>query len=153
MKLELTNAERVLIGQMINISMNAATLKDHIILEGIYESVDIENLKMPIATDFVKPEEVDLFAQYNGKPISEIPDENHKKIIQEAMQKQRAEEMKMWANDDPGTEVNFSKDQLEMIKKFFEQDKRPFPREYHKAIVALHGKLFEAKSKTDGDKT
>jgi len=145
MKLDLTNAERVLIGQMINISMNAATLKDHIILEGIYGAVEIETLKMPIATDFVKPEEVDLFAQYNGKPISEIENEEHRKTIQEAMQKQRVEEMKMWANDGPGSEINFSNEQLEMIKKFFEQDKRPFPREYHKAIVALHGKLFEAK--------
>jgi hypothetical protein len=51
----------------------------------------------------------------------------------------------MFNNEEQGESFDFSKDQVDMIKKFFETDKRPFPREYHNAIVALHGKLFETK--------
>jgi hypothetical protein len=145
MKLELTRAERVVIGQIINIGLNQATLKDHILLEGLYKGLDLENLKMPVATDFVDPDKLELFNQYNEKKISDIEDVEHKKIIQEAMQKTRIEEMKIWTNEEPADAFSLSDTQTDLIKSFFEKDKRPFPREYHKAIIALNEKLYTKK--------
>jgi hypothetical protein len=142
MNLSLTRAERVVISQIVSMGLNNATLKEHLLYDKMYTSIDIENIDVPVASDFVKPEEVELFEKYNKKPISEIEDPDHKKIIQEAMQKQRQEEAKMWANEEEALNFDLSADMVSALKKFFEQDKRPFPREYHQAIVSLNGKLF-----------
>lgn len=145
MRIELTRAERIVLSQVVNIGLNSATLKDHILLEDIYKNLDTENMKVPIVLDYVSPEDSELFHKYDGKAVSEIEDEGHKKTIQEAMHKQREDEAKMFDNEEQSESFDFSKDQFDMIKRFFETDKRPFRREYHNAIVALHGKLFEAK--------
>jgi len=145
MNVELTRAERIVLSQAVNIGLNSATLRDHILLEGIYKSLDIENMKVPIVLDYVSPEEAELFHKYDGKAVSEIENEDHKKLIQEAMHKQKADEAKMFDNEEQGESFDLSKDQIDMLKRFFETDKRPFRREYHSAIVALNGKLFEAK--------
>lgn len=143
MKIELTIAERILLSRVVNIVIDHATLKEHILLEQIYDLLKLDDVKYPQIIDFVKPEEVDLFNIYNGKKIDEIGNEEHKKVISEAMQKQRIEEARIWSNRDENLfETAFSQEQLDLIKRFFEQDKREYDRNTHLAIVSLHKKLF-----------
>lgn len=146
MKVSLSRPERLLLAQVINVSLNNATLLEHIRLESLITSVDLESIKQPTVMDLVPPENVDLFSKYEGMNLNDIKDENDKKILTEALQRQRVEDMKFWANEDTELkELEVSNEQINLVKKFFDQDKRPFPKEYHKAIVALHGKLFDNK--------
>lgn len=143
MKIELTMAERILLSRVINIVIDHATLKEHILLEQIYDLLKLEDVKYPQVTDYIKPEEVELFNTYNGKKIDEIENLEHRKVIGEAMQRQRIEEARIWSNRDENLfETVFSQDQLDLIKRFFEQDKREYDRNTHLAIVSLHKKLF-----------
>lgn len=141
----LTKAERLVIGRIVNIRLDSATLKDHILLEGIYKATRPDEVTFKTPLDFVDEDMRTLFEQYDGKPVNSIENEEHKKIITEAIQKARVEEMEVWANEDSGDEVELTGDQIGVILGFFDKDTRPFPRENHAAIVSLHEKLAEVK--------
>jgi hypothetical protein len=143
MKLNLTLAERILIGQIVNIRLDSATLRDHILLEGVFKAVDASDIKLPIPPDFVPEEKRELFKQYDNKPVTEIADEEDRKLIQEAIIKARTEEAKIWEETDDNEVLllELSSFQLDTIREFFEKDKRPFPKNFHKAILTLSEKL------------
>lgn len=141
--MKLTKAERLLIAQIVNIRLDNATLKDHIMLEGIYKSTRADQIRLPIPPDYVeKEEDKKLFQQYDGKQISQIEEEEHKQTLQNAIRQAREDEMKIWSNEGGDEEeVELTNEQIEVIKDFFDKDKRPFPREYHQVIIDLHNKL------------
>lgn len=141
--MKLTKAERLLIAQIVNIRLDNATLKDHIMLEGIYKATGAEKIRLPIPPDYVdNDEDKKLFQQYDGKQISEIEDQEHKEKLQNAIRQAREDEMKIWSNEGGDEEeVELTDEQIEVIKDFFDKDKRPFPREYHQVIIDLHDKL------------
>lgn len=140
--MKLTQAERLVVARIVNIRMDSATLKDHIQLEGIYKAIKPEEISLKTPLDFIEDEaDRELFEKYDGQPVNQIEDEAHKKKITEAIQKARVDELSVWANDDEGKEVEFSVEQAQTIKNFFDKDNRPFPREHHAAIVSLHDKL------------
>ena len=145
--MKLTRAERLIVSRIINIRLDSATLKDHILLEGIYKSVKPEEVKVRTPLDFVDENQKEFFQQYDGKPINSIENEEHKKIISEAIHKARIEELEIFKNEEEGEEFNLNGEQIGILVDFFEKDKRPFPREYHAAIVSLHGKLATQKEK------
>jgi 6-pyruvoyl-tetrahydropterin synthase len=124
-------------------------LKDHILLEGIYKTIAPDEVSLKTPLDFVKEEEKELFEKYDGKPINEIEDEGHKKAITEAIQKARVAELEVFANKEKGKEIDLSEEQVGVVKDFFEKDRRPFPREYHAAIIGLHEKLFGKEEKKE----
>lgn len=148
--MNLTQAERLVIGRIVNIRLDSATLKDHILLEGIYKATRPDEISMKTPLDFVDDDMRELFEQYDGKPVNSIEDEEHKKIITEAIQKARVEELQVWTNDDEGEEIELTSEQAAIIVNFFDRDSRPFPRENHAAIVSLHEKL--AGLKESGEK-
>lgn len=140
--MELTKAERVLVSQIVNIKLDEATLKDHIMLEDIYKAVNTGDIKFPNPIDYASKEDEELFSKYDGMKIDDIEDEEHRQKIQEAIRKSKEEQNKIWANEGGDeVEVNFTDDQIKVLKDFFEQDKRSWPREYHKAIYDLHSKI------------
>lgn len=141
--MKLTQAERLVVSNIVNIRLDKATLKDHILLEGIYKAVRPAEIALKNALDFVKDEEKELFEKYNGMPINNIPDEDHKKLITEAIQMARVEELSIYLNEDEGEEIDLTKEQAAVIEDFFEKDKREFPREQHSAIVGLHDKIAQ----------
>lgn len=139
--MNLTQAERIVVARIVNIRLDSATLKDHILLEGIYKAIRPDEVSLKTPLDFVDEDMRPLFEQYDGKPVNDIEDEEHKRIITEAIQKARVEELTMWANEDEGEEIELSSEQAGIVISFFEKDNRPFPRENHAAIVSLHEKL------------
>lgn len=141
--MKLTRAERLLAAQIVNIKLDNATLKDHIMLEGVYKAAKSDQIRLPVPPDYIEDEEdKKLFKQYDGRQISEIEDKDHKEKLQKAIRQAREDEMKIWSNEGGDEEeVEFTTDQVETLKDFFENDKRPFPREYHQAIIDLHSKL------------
>jgi len=140
--MKLTVAERALMSQIINIKLDNATLKDHIMLEGIYKAVKADNIEFPMPPDFVDEEDKQIFKDYDGMKIDEIENEEHKQKVQEAVKKSREEQNKIWANRGGNEiEVNLSEAQVAIMRDFFEQDKRTWPRDYHKAILDLHEKI------------
>ena len=142
--MKLTRAERLVVARIVNIRLDSATLKDHILLEGIYRAIMPEEINMSSPLDFVESEEdKKLFEKYDGKPVNQIEDEDHKQKVTEAIQKARAAELAVWANDEDGVEMNLNGEQIKTLKNFFDKDNRPFPREQHAAIVSLHDKLEE----------
>jgi len=143
--MKLTQAERLVIARIVNIRLDSATLKDHILLEGIYKALRPEEISFKSPLDFVDDDVKSLFEQYDGQPINKIEDEEHKKIISEAIQKAKVEELKIWSNKDEGETVKLTDEQEKVILNFFEKDSRPFPRENHAAIVSLHEKLTKIK--------
>jgi len=145
--MKLTRAERLIITRIVNIRMDSATLKDHIVLEGIYKATKPEEIKIKSMIDYVDGEQKKLFEQYDGKPINSIENEEHKKIISEAIQKARVEELEVFSNKDEGEEIHLVSEQVGVLKDFFDKDKRPFPREYHTAIVSLYEKLTNPEKK------
>jgi hypothetical protein len=143
MKLELIATERLLVGQIVNIRLDSATLRDHIKLESIFDKVESDKVKIPVPPDYVPEEKKELFKKYENQQINSITDENDKREIQDAIQKARKDEALFWEgefNPDP-KEVEFEDWQLQIVKDFFEKDQRPFPRVYHKAILSLAEKL------------
>jgi len=150
--MKLNQAERLVIVRIVNIQLNSATLKDHILLEGIYKALKPEKISLKTPLDFVDDDMRSLFEQYDGKPVNNIKDEKHRKIITEAIQKARVEELKVWSSKDEGEEVKLTSEQLGIINDFFERDNRPFPRENHAAIVSLHEKLTGKEDKSEEDK-
>ncbi len=141
MMLELAKAERLLIAQIVNIKLDSATLRDHILLEDIFHAVKPFEIKVPMPPDFVSREDKHLFEKYENKRLAEIEDEDHKKILSEAVRKAKEEETKLYTQLDETEGVEFSHEQIKTLKDFFEHDQRPFPREYHEAIISLHSKL------------
>lgn len=139
--MQLTKAERLVVTRIVNIRLDSATLKDHILLEGIYKAVRPEEVSLKTPLDFVDDDMKSLFEQYDGQPVNKIEDEEHKRIITEAIQKARVEELKIWSNKDEGEKVELTDEQEKIILNFFEKDSRPFPRENHAAIVSLHKKF------------
>jgi hypothetical protein len=140
--MNLTKPERMLVSQIVNVKLDNATLKDHIMLEGVYKVVRPEDIRLPVPPDFVSEEDKEIFDKYDGMKIDSIGNEDHKIKIQEAFKKSREEQNKFWANSgEDEVEINFSDEQKKVILDFFEQDKRVWPREYHKAILDLHNKL------------
>lgn len=147
--MKLTRAERLLIGQIVNIKLETATLKDHLILEGIFKATDPESIEYPNPPQFIPEEKKELFQKYENKRVGEIEDKEDQKILQEAIMKSREAEGKIWENNDPKEEwvdVKLTPDQLAVLQNFYETDKRPMPRQYHQAIVTLNDKM-EAKKK------
>lgn len=140
--MDLTIAERALVSQIVNVRLDNATLKDHIMLEGLYKAVKAEEIKFPNPPDYVSAEDREMFNEYEGMKIDDIENEEHRNKIQEAVKKSKADQNKIWANEG-GDEVNidFSDEQVKTLKDFFEQDKRTWPREYHKAILDLYNKI------------
>lgn len=141
--MKLTRAERLVVSRIVNIRLDSATLKDHILLEGIYKAVKPGEISLKTALDYVKEEDRVLFEKYEGMPINEIPEEEDKKTITEAIQMARVEELKVFSNEEEGEEVGLTKEQAGIISDFFDKDKRQFPREHHSAIVALHDKIAQ----------
>lgn len=141
--MKLTRAERLVVSRIVNIRLDSATLRDHILLEGIYKAVKPEEVSLKTALDFVKEEDKVLFEKYQGMSVNEIPEEEDKRIIIEAIQMARVEELKIFSNEEEGEEVDLTKGQAEIISDFFDKDKREFPREHHSAIVALHDKIAQ----------
>jgi len=139
--MKLTQAERLVITRIVNIRLDSATLKDHILLEGIYKVVQPEKVSLKSPLDFVDDDMKPLFEQYDGQPVNKIENEEHRKIITEAIQRARVEELKIWSNKDEGEKIELTDEQEKVILNFFEKDNRPFPRENHAAIVSLHEKL------------
>lgn len=147
--MKLTRAERLLIGQIVNVKLDTATLKDHLMLEGIFRAVDPDGIKFPNAPDFVPKDKQELFQSYNGKQIRDIENPEHQKILQKAVMAAKEEESKIWSNEDPEEEqmdIKFKPEQITSLKNFYETDRRPIPRQYHLAIVSLNDKL-ESKKK------
>jgi len=145
--MKLTRAERLIISRIVNIRLDSATLKDHILLEGIYRSVKPDEVKIRSPLDFVDAEQQKLFEQYDGKSINSIENEEHKKLISEAVQRARLEELEIFKNEEEGEDFSLTGEQVGVLTDFFEKDKRPFPREHHAAIVSLHDKLAAQKEK------
>lgn len=148
--MKLTRAERLLIGQIVNIKLDTATLKDHIMLESIFKAADPDGIKYPAPSDFVPEEKKELFQKYENKRVGEIEDKEHQKVLQEAMVKFREVESKIWENEDPEDEwadVKLNPEQLAVIQNHYDTDRRPFPRQYHGAIVSLNDKLQNMKKK------
>ena len=144
MELKLTRAERILLFQIVNVKLDMATLRDHLMLEKIYNSIDAEGAQkeLPRAIDFAKEEDKPIFEKYDGIRISDIEDQKEQAIIVEALTKAREKENEIWSNaEDPDFVVKFEDDQIKIINDFFEKDKRTWPRNYHKAIISLHEKL------------
>lgn len=141
--MKLTKAERLLIAQIVNIRLDNATLKDHIMLEDIYKATRSDQIRLPVPPDYIENEEdKELFQQYDGQQVSQIEDEKHREKLQKAIRQAREDEMKIWSNEGGDEEeVEVTKEQIEVINDFFEKDKRPFPREYHQVIIDLHNKL------------
>jgi hypothetical protein len=140
--MKLTRAERLLVGQIVNVKLDSATLKDHIMLEGIYKAVNPDSIDFPYPPQFVDKENEELFNQYEGQKIDSIENEEHKQIIQEAIRKSKEAQSEIWANQGGDEEeIDLSDEQKKTLLDFFEQDKRSWPREYHQAIIDLHGKL------------
>ena len=119
--MQLTTAERLVVGRIVNIRLDSATLKDHILLEGIYKAIRPDEISMPTPLDFVDDDMRELFEQYDGQPVNSIKDEEHKKIITEAIQKARVEELKVWSNDDEGEEIEL----LSLLIEKYEQEHYP----------------------------
>ena len=144
MEIQLTRAERMLLFQIVNVKLDSATLRDHILLERIYNAVDIESIGFPKPADFASEEEAKLFEQYDGVMVNKIENEEHKAIIVEALRKAREKENEIWDNEeDPDFSIKLENDQKAIIKDFFDKDKRTWPRNYHKAIISLNNKLLE----------
>ena len=147
--MKLTRAERLLIGQVVNIKLDGATLKDHLVLEGIFKVVDPDSIEYPAPPNFIPENKKELFQKYENKRISEIEDKEDQKVLQKAIMDSREAESKIWENKDleeEWVEIRLTPDQMAVLKNFYETDKRPFPRQYHDAIVTLDDKL-EAKKK------
>jgi hypothetical protein len=148
--MKLSMAERLLRGQIVNVKLNTATLKDHIMLESIFKDADPDSIEYPIPQNFVPDDKQELFQKYENKQIKDIEDEEDKKVLQQAMIESREAEAKIWENkesEDEQVNVKFSPDQLKVLNDFYETDKRPFPRQYHDAIVSLHDKIESKKKK------
>lgn len=142
--MKLTRAERLVIARIVNIRLDSATLKDHILLEGIYRAIMPDEINLSTPLDFVENEnDRELFTKYDGQPVNQIENEDDKKVITEAIQKARMAELEVWANDEKPAEIDLSGEQTRTLKNFFDKDNRPFPREQHAAIVSLHDKLEE----------
>lgn len=146
--MKLTIAERLLIGQIVNVKLNSATLREHIRLKAIYDAADPDGTPLPIPIDFVDEEFKDLFEKYNNKRIDDIEDKDHQKILRNAMMKSNEARNKIWLNDDQADFVaKFSDDDIQMLKNFYDNDKRTFPRQYHKAILSLNEKINNKKKR------
>lgn len=149
--MKLTRAERLLIAQIVNIKLDSATLKDHIQLEKIFNATKVSELKMPVPQDFVeKEEDKELFKKYDGIKIADIEDVEEKKIIQNAIKKSKEKEFEIFSNADSEeqlVEVDLSDEDIKVIEEFYNKDKRPFSREFHKVILDLHAKLFTKSEK------
>lgn len=141
MRLKLAKAERLLIAQIVNIKLDSATLKDHILLEGIYKAVKPFDIKVPTPPEFVPEDKRNLFAKYENKKISDIEDADDKKVLGEAIAKSREKEMELYTSLEKTEGFDFQDEQIKTLKDFFDKDKRTFPREYHEAIVSLYNKL------------
>ena len=145
--MKLTEAERILVGQIVNIKMEEATLREHLVLEEVYKLVDVDKIKYPVPPHFVPEEHQGLFKEYEGKKIADIEDEEAKAILQTAVRDSQAAEQKLWKNEQENlSDVNLNKEQVAALKRFYDKDQRPFPRHYHEAILSLHNKL-ESKKK------
>lgn len=145
--MNLTRAERLLVGQIVNVKLDSATLKDHIMLEGIYKAVDPDSIDFPYPPDYVDKDDQWLFTEYEGQKIENIENEEHRQKIQEAVQKAKQSQSEIWANSGGDeTEINLSEEQKKTLTDFFEQDKRSWPREYHQAIIDLYNKLSGEKA-------
>lgn len=148
--MKLSRAERLLIGQIVNIKLEQATLKDHIMLESIFKVVNPDSIEYPKPPDFIPEEKRELFQKYENKRVGEIEDKEDQKMLQEAIMKSREAESAIWENDDPEkewVEIQLKPEQLAILSNFYETDRRPFPRQYHQAIIALNGKLDSKKKK------
>ena len=78
--MKLTQAERLVVSRIVNIRMDSATLKDHILLEGIYKATRPDEISLKTPLDFVDDEMRPLFEQYDGKPVNSIEDKEHQRI-------------------------------------------------------------------------
>lgn len=141
MKLELAKAERLLISQIVNIKLDSATLRDHILLEGIFHAVKPLEIEIPTPPEFVPQDKKSLFEKYENQRVSDIQDEEDKKVISEAIRKSREKEMELYTNLDETDTFELTEEEVRTLKDFFEKDKRPFSRELHEAIISLHNKL------------
>jgi hypothetical protein len=140
--MKLTRAERLVIARIVNVKMSESlTLKDHILLEQIWKVTRPEEVSLRVPIDFVKEDEKDLFAKYDGQAINSIENEEHKRIISEAVQRARILEVEVFSNKDEGEEIQLTNEHIRILKEFYDKDKRPFPKEYHVAILGLHEKL------------
>lgn len=140
--MKLTRAERLLVGQIVNVKLDSATLKDHIMLEGIYKAANPDDIDFPYPYHFLNKEDINLFDQYEGQKIDDIENEEDRQKIRNAIQKSKESQSEIWANQGGDEEeIDLSDEQKKTLLDFFEQDKRSWPREYHQAIIDLHGKL------------
>ncbi len=140
--MQLTKAERLVVSRIVNIRLDNATLKDHILLEGIYKAIKPEEVIIKTPLDYVETDQIELFSQYDGEPVNKIENEEHRKIITSAIQQARVEELKMWSNEETPNEVEITDEQAKVLINFIDKDTRPFSREQHAAIVSLHEKLI-----------
>ena len=124
--MKLTIAERVLIGQIINVKMSSATLKEHIRLETIFKAVDVENAKLPAAIDYVEEDQKELFKKYDGQQIASIKDKEAAEILQEAMKNSAIDREKIWANEEEADfNAELSNEDLAILRNFFERAPDP----------------------------
>jgi hypothetical protein len=146
--MKLTTAERMLIGQIVNIKLNSATLREHIRLEAIFKEAKVDEVKLPFPQDFVSDEQKELFDKYNNMRVDEIKDEKDQIVIKEAIIKSNQEREKVWTNTDGNDmNINLTNEDIDILKGFFNSDQRKFPKDYHTAILSLHKKLEDKKSK------
>lgn len=141
MQVELAKAERLLVAQIVNIKLDSATLRDHILLEGIFHAVKPFEIKVPMPPDFVEEDKKYLFEEYENKKLSDIEDPEHKAALSEAVRRAKEEEIKLYSNLEETEGIELTHEQMKTLKDFIENDKRPFPREYHEAIISLNSKL------------
>jgi len=142
--MNLTIAERLLIGQIVNVRLNSASLGEHIKLESIYKTVDPDSVSLPFPLDYVNEEQKLLFEKYDRMQIDDIENKDHQEILRNAMIKSNEERNRIWNNGDKSNfEVNLTKDEIVILKEFYDSDKRTFPKQYHKAILSLYGKITD----------
>jgi len=148
MKVKLTAAERILIANIVGFQLERASLKEHLMLDSVYEKIDVENIPIPTPLDFLEnKDDAILFEKYNNKPISEIEDEHEREIVKNALDASKDAEQRIYENNqkEETLEVGLDDDEVDVLNTFFDKDKRPFSRQFHQAIVDLHKKLKSKK--------
>lgn len=147
--MKLNKAERFLIGQIVNIKMGSASLRDHIRLEKIFKAADPDSIILSTPEDFVPADKKELFAKYDGKDLKEIEDKDDQAVLRDAILKTNEERAKVWNDESEGDfEAKFSTEDIIILKDFYEKDQRTFPKQYHAAILTLSNKLEKAMLKS-----
>lgn len=141
--------ERYLISEIFNFNLKNITLKQHIALEAIMKKLLIDEIDFP-SLDSLKEsknftdEDIEMYLKYPpGTKLADVESVEDRECIRKIYRAMQELESDFWQSEDESLvkKIEFTKDEIEMIKKSYESDEKTFPDITHKAIISLHTKI------------